>query len=273
MKRFSAFKGEQREDRRSTNRDNRFSKTSNFSASSNMKETKQRQSDHCSLVDDTHKIWSCPLFRNVSAKDRYAAVRKQRLCYGCLGKGHAIKNCQVKACGINECMRKHNRLLNPENQTHEVNHAVNVKAVAINQSNEVTSSLQIIPVSKQSGGNRLNTYAFLDSGSTVYRSQCAREVTSPMHRCDDQHCWHTRNKASEDRKVFSQNKGTTIKGAFNQSVCTPVHLPEKHKLQLQEAEAKLQSLDCFATKSFNLMEVGIILIKMLTSYNAHWTIR
>ena len=48
---FSAVKGERREeDRRSTNRDKRLSKTSNFSASSNVKETKQTQSDHCPLV-------------------------------------------------------------------------------------------------------------------------------------------------------------------------------------------------------------------------------
>ena len=79
---FSAFKGERREeDRRGTNRDKRFSKTSNFSASSNVKETKQTQSDHCPLADGTHKIWNCPLFRNMSVNDRYAAVRKQRLCY------------------------------------------------------------------------------------------------------------------------------------------------------------------------------------------------
>ena len=49
----------------------------------------------------------------------------------------------------------------------EGNHAVNVSAATINQSNEVTSFLQIVPVSIQSGGKRLNTYAFLDSGSTV----------------------------------------------------------------------------------------------------------
>ena len=44
----------------------------------------------------------------------------------------------------------------------EGNHAVNVSAATINQVNEDTRSLQIVPVLKQSGGNRLNTYAFLD---------------------------------------------------------------------------------------------------------------
>ena len=174
---FSAFKGERREeDRRSTNRDKRFSKTSNFSASSNMKETKRTQSDHCPLADSTHKIWNCPLFSNMSVNDRYAAVRKQRLCYGYLGKGHAIKDCKVNACGINGCITKHNQLLHSENQMDEGNHAVNVSAATINQSNEVTSFLQIVPVSIQSGGNMLNTYAFLDSRSTVsFIDQIVRE--------------------------------------------------------------------------------------------------
>ena len=49
----------------------------------------------------------------------------------------------------------------------EGNHAVNESAATISQSNEVTSFLQIVPVSFQSGSNWLNTYAFLDSGSTV----------------------------------------------------------------------------------------------------------
>ena len=49
----------------------------------------------------------------------------------------------------------------------EGNQCVNVSAATINQSNEVTSFLQIVPVSIQSGSNRLNSYAFLDSGPTV----------------------------------------------------------------------------------------------------------
>ena len=103
----------------------------------------------------------------MSVSDWYAAVRKQPLCYGCLGKGHAIKDCKVNACGINGCIKKHTQLLHSKNQMNEGNHAVNVSAETINQSNEVTSFLQIVPVSIQSGGNSLNTYAFLESGSTV----------------------------------------------------------------------------------------------------------
>ena len=134
----------------------------------------------------------------------------------------------------------------------EGNHAVNVSAATINQSNEVTSFLQIVPVSIQSGGNRLNTYAFLDSRSTVsFIDQSVQEkLRGPRHRCDAQHSWHTRNEGSEDRKSSSQNKGTTFKGAFNRSVCTPVNLLGKHKLQ--QAEAKLPPLECFTQQKLQL---------------------
>ena len=59
------------------------------------------------------------------------------------------------------------RLLHSENQKDDGNHAINVSAATISQSNEVTSFLQIVPVSIQSDSKKLNTYVFLDSGSTV----------------------------------------------------------------------------------------------------------
>ena len=161
-------KSEQKEDDRpNANKEKRFSKSSNVTASSNANETKQMQNNNCPLADSTHKIWNCPIFKNMNVTDRYAAVRKERLCYGCLGKGHAIKDCKVHPCGINGCTKKHNRLLHSENQMDECNRSVNVSAATINQSNQVTGFLQIVPVSVQSGSNRLTTYAFLDSGSTV----------------------------------------------------------------------------------------------------------
>ena len=92
------------------------------------------------------------LERMFGRPQRYAAVRKQRLYYGCLDNGW---------------IKKQKRLIHSENQIHEGNHAVNVSAAVFNHSNEVTSFLQIIPVSMKSGGNGLNTYAFLYSGSTV----------------------------------------------------------------------------------------------------------
>ena len=84
-----------------------------------------------------------------------------------MGKGHDLSYSKVHACGTNGCTKKPNKLPHSENQMDEGGHAVNVSAATINQSNQVTSFLQTVPVSVQMGGKCLTTYAFLDSGSTV----------------------------------------------------------------------------------------------------------
>ena len=134
----------------------------------------------------------------------------------------------------------------------EGNQAVNVSAATINQSNEVTSFLQIVPVSIRSGGNRLNTYAYLDSGSTVSFVDQSLQKKLRAQSTNVTLSWHTWNEGSEDRKGSSQNKGTTFKDAFSRSVYTPFNLLGKHKLHLQQAEAKLQSLECFTQQELQL---------------------
>ena len=92
-------KSERKEDDRpKANKEKRCLRSSNVSASSNANETKQMQNNNCPLADDTHKIWSCPIFKNMNVTDSYAGVRKERLYYVCLGKGHAIKDCKVHLC-------------------------------------------------------------------------------------------------------------------------------------------------------------------------------
>ena len=185
------------EETRDTNKDKRFSKTSNFSANSNLKETKQKQSDYCPLADGTHEIWNCLLFRNMSVNDRYAALRKQRFCYGSLGKGHAVKDCIVNECGIKGCIKKHNRLLHSENQMDEDNHVSQ-------RSYKLTSDSSCLNTERWQEAEHLH-FPRQWVNDFIHRSKCARETTSPRHRCDAQHSWHTRNKGSEDRKHSSQN--------------------------------------------------------------------
>ena len=259
---LSAFKRErQDEDRRNANREKRFSKTLNFSASSNLQETKQTQSDHCLLADGTHKIWNCPSFKNMSVNDRYVAVRKERLCYGCLAKGHAIKDCKVKVCGINGCTKKHKRLLHSEIQMDEGSHEVNVSAATINQSNQVTSFFQIVPVSVQSDGNRLTTYAFLDSGSTVsfidqsvkHRLQAkATDVTlniAGIHGTQD----------LRTEKVPLTIKGLHSKAHSIEAFAHPSISLGNTTYDYKELKNNFRHLNVLTNRTFNLMEVGIIL--------------
>ena len=178
----------------------------------------------------------------MSVNDRYAAVRKQRLCYGCLGKGHAIKDCKVNACGINGCIKKQNRLLHSENQMDEGDHAVNVSAATINQSNEVTSFLQIVPVSIQSGGNRFNTYAFLDSGSTVsFIDQSVQE------------------------KLRAQGTDVTLNIAGIHG--TKDLKTEKVLLKIKGLHSKVHSIEAFAHPSISLGNTNYNYNKLKQSFN------
>ena len=119
--------------------------------------------------------------------------------------------CKVHPCGIYGCTKKQNRLLHSENQTNEGSHAVNVSAATINQ---VTSFHRIVPILVQSGGNSLNTYAFLDSGSTV--SLIDQSVKDQLQEGRYlEHSWHTWDAIFEDREVSYHKKGTEFKGAFD----------------------------------------------------------
>ena len=193
--------------------------------------------------------------------DRYTAKRKERLCYGCLGKGHAIKDCKVHPCGINGCIKKHNRLLHSENPMDEGSHAVNVSAATINQSNQVTSFLQIVPVSVQSGGNRLTTYAFLDSGSTVsFIDQIVKDqlqakgadVTlniAGIHGTQD----------LRTEKVPITIKGLHSKVHSIEAFANPSISLGNTIYDYKELKNNFRHLNVLTNRTFNLMEVGIIL--------------
>ena len=188
-------------------------------------------------------------------------MRKQRLCYGCLGKGHAIKDYKVNACGINVYIKKYNRLPYSESQMDEGNHAVNVSAATINQSNEVKSFLQIVPISIQSGGNRLNTYAFLNSGSTVsFINQIVQEKLRAQNTdvtLSIAGIHGTKNLKTE--KVPLKIRGLHSKvHSIEAFVLMSISLGNTN-YNYNKLKQSFNHLSVLPNKSFNLMEVGIIL--------------
>ena len=217
------------------------------------------QNNNSPQADGTHKIWNCPVFKSMNVTDRYAAVRKERLCYGCLGKGHAIKDCKVHPCGINGCAKKHNRLQHSKNQMEEGSHAVNVSAATIDQGNQVTSFPQIVPVSVQSGGNRLTTYAFLDSGSTVsfidqsVKDQLQAKGTDVTLNIAGIH--GTQNVRTE--RVPITIKGLHSKVHSIEAFAHPLILFGNTTYDYKELKNNIRHLNVLNNRTFNLMEVGI----------------
>ena len=143
----------------------------------------------------------------------------------------------------------------------EGNHAVNVSAATINQSNEVTSFLQIVPVSIQSGSNRLNTYAFLNSGSTVsFIDQTVQE------KLRDQGADVTLSIAGihgtkdlKTEKVPLKIKGLHSKVHSIEALAHPSKSLGNTNYNYSKLKQSFNYLSVLTNKSFCLMEVGIIL--------------
>ena len=143
----------------------------------------------------------------------------------------------------------------------EGSHAVNVSAATINQSNQATSFLQIVPVSVQSGGNRLTTYAFLDSGSTVsfidqsVKDQLQAKGTDVTLNIAGIH--GTQDLRTE--KVPITIKGLHSKVHSIEAFAHPSISLGDTTYAYKELKNNFRHLNVLTNRTFNLMEVGIIL--------------
>ncbi|XP_017478659.1 PREDICTED: uncharacterized protein LOC108368325 [Rhagoletis zephyria] len=61
----------------------------------------------------------CPEFKALSVHNRWKLVKANRVCLGCLQRGHGLSECQSRReCGLDECKRMHRTLLHqPPNST------------------------------------------------------------------------------------------------------------------------------------------------------------
>ena len=143
----------------------------------------------------------------------------------------------------------------------EGNYEVNVSAATINQSNEVTRFLQIVPVSVQSGGNRLNTYVFLASGSTVsFIDQSVQEKlraqgTDVTLNIAGIHV----KKDLKKEKVPLKIKGLHSKVHSTEAFAHPSISLGNTNYNYNKLKQSFNHLSVLPNKNFILMEVGIII--------------
>ena len=148
-----------------------------------------------------------------------------------------------------------------KNKMDEGNHAVNVSAATINQSNEVTSFLQIVPVSIQSGGNRLNTYAFLDNGSTVsfIGQSVQRKIRARGTDVTLNIAGIHGTKDLKTEKVPVKIKGLHSKVHSIEAFAHPSISLGKTIYSYNKLKQNFNHLSVLPNKNFNLIEIGIIL--------------
>ncbi|XP_062550790.1 uncharacterized protein LOC134215671 [Armigeres subalbatus] len=116
--------------------------------------------------ESAHRVSDCELFVSLSVDERWKAVQANGLCRSCLN-AHGRRSCRnASVCGINECEYRHHRLLHAnkyaptlstpvpaENHTH-----LQVKQQVL---------FRIIPVTLYGPRETIDTYAFLDDGSSL----------------------------------------------------------------------------------------------------------
>ena len=156
---------------------------------------------------------------------------------------------------------KHNQLLHSENQMDEGKHAVNVSAALINQSSEVTSFLQTVPASIQSGGNRLDTNGLVDRGSMVsfidqrVQEKLRAQGTDVTLNIAGIH--GTKDLSTE--KVPLKVKGLHSKVHSIEAFSHPSLSLRNANYNYNKLKQSFNHLSVLPNKKFNLMEVCIIL--------------
>jgi hypothetical protein len=148
-------------------------------ASTDMKQHPQpasvRPCLHCDSLQ--HTLISCEAFNTLTYDSRLDVLRTKRACFGCMKPGHRSKDCR-KRLTCEKCHRRHPTALHMEERPVQTGDEATTKnpspkasACMTNITNdddaEVTMAIIPVKVKLKNSNRAIDTYAFLDPGSTV----------------------------------------------------------------------------------------------------------
>ncbi|XP_013885992.1 uncharacterized protein LOC106534037, partial [Austrofundulus limnaeus] len=123
----------------------------------------------CLYCEESHLISKCPKLQRISHKEKMEFLKGKGACFGCLKVGHMSKECRNRLT-CDKCHLKHPTLLHINNKEPSISSAfVTHQASVCTGAGDHDCTLSIVPVKiKSKKGNKvLQTYAFLDPGSTA----------------------------------------------------------------------------------------------------------
>lgn len=144
----------------------------------------------CKSCEGNHELSLCPKFKTMDVQERWRFVVNFKLCRICFGNHLSFRCKKRRSCGINSCERKHNPLLHEESKKNDGAKPCDGSVDAHVSQNSATTSnnvqsisnatichnrnqgdesvyFRIIPVTLYSANRSIDTYAFLDEGSSV----------------------------------------------------------------------------------------------------------
>ncbi|XP_018398099.1 PREDICTED: uncharacterized protein LOC108776086 [Cyphomyrmex costatus] len=133
----------------------------------------------CTYCGGNHPVYHCQKFAKLTVPQRFAEVRKRKLCVNCLrSTKHTANKCHSGVCKI--CSGKHNSLLHfasnnddhsEQNKTDNESAQLSSEATAVTAHSSMSTNYGSVLLStavvfiKDSNGNKQTCHVLLDSGS------------------------------------------------------------------------------------------------------------
>ncbi|XP_043861898.1 uncharacterized protein LOC122756444 [Drosophila santomea] len=115
----------------------------------------------CVMCNSTeHYAAQCEKFKSLPVPERHHIINDAKACYRCL-KMHRRKCFSKRDCGVDNCQSKHHPLLHREAPKPELV-STHHQETGLDE-----SYFRILPVTLYGSGAKVDTYAFLDEGSSV----------------------------------------------------------------------------------------------------------
>ena len=121
----------------------------------------------CWICKGNHRLMQCDEFRKMNIKERKETVRKHKLCWNCLSKGHQINDC-ISTVKCRECSKRHHTLLYHDQPMSTDNQAPSeavINTVNNDMRHQENALLQVIAVNISNNNRPVTVNALLDSGA------------------------------------------------------------------------------------------------------------
>lgn len=151
----------------------------------------------CLFCQGDHTLESCTKIKEKTSQERLDFLKSKGLCFGCLRQGHISQNCKKKTV-CTQCSRKHPDILHqneegknitsvPEQgntqkeETSVTPSPVKEEVCGYTGAGETDCLLPVVPVKvkSRSSGRSIETYAFMDPGSTA--TFCTEDVRKRLN--------------------------------------------------------------------------------------------
>ncbi|KAK0142765.1 hypothetical protein N1851_019297 [Merluccius polli] len=148
----------------------------------------------CLFCSKDHSMETCMLFKGKPNKEKVEFMRANGLCFGCLEKGHMSKYCKNRMT-CKACHKTHPTILHIETKDSQREQPARMQLIEASMSSALVSlkagshtgagikesALSIVPVKVKlgKGTKTVQTYAFLDGGSTA--TFCTEELMQQLN--------------------------------------------------------------------------------------------